>query len=237
DQLAHVGRVSALGELAASLAHELDQPLGAILNNAETARILLAKKKLVTAELGAILDDIVADDRRAGEVLDRIRAMVQKQSFRPSAVDVPELLRDVVNLVQIVAAKKQIRLETSCEPGLSFVDGDRVLLQQALLNLVLNSIDAIGDRADGLISLRAGEAEAGRVGISFNDNGGGVPTEEAEQLLQPFHTTKEGGLGMGLPIVNSIVEQHGGALRLDNQPGRGLSVVLLLPSWEGEAGG
>lgn len=237
DQLAHVGRVSALGELAASLAHELDQPLGAILNNAETARILLAKKKPVTAELGAILDDIVADDRRAGEVLDRIRAMVQKQSFRPSAVDVPELLRDVVNLVLTVAAKKQIRLETSCEPGLSFVEGDRVLLQQALLNLVLNSIDAIGDRADGLISLRAGEAEAGRVGISVNDNGGGVPTEEAEQLLQPFHTTKEGGLGMGLPIVNSIVEQHGGALRLDNQPGRGLSVVLLLPSWEGEAGG
>jgi len=237
DQLAHVGRVSALGELAASLAHELDQPLGAILNNAETARILLAKKKPALSELGAILDDIVADDRRAGEVLDRIRAMVQKQSFRPSVVDLPELLRDVVNLVQTVAAKKQIRLETSCEPGLSFVEGDRVLLQQALLNLVLNSIDAIGGRADGLISLRAGEAEAGRVGISVNDNGGGVPPEEAEQLLQPFHTTKEGGLGMGLPIVNSIVEQHGGELRLDNQPGRGLSVVLLLPSWEGEAGG
>ena len=108
DQLAHVGRVSALGQLAASLAHELDQPLGAILNNAETARILLAKKKPATAELGAILDDIVEDDRRAGEVLDRIRAMVQKQSFRPSAVDVSQLLRDVVNLVQAVAAKKRL---------------------------------------------------------------------------------------------------------------------------------
>ena len=237
DQLAHVGRVSALGQLAASLAHELDQPLGAILNNAETARILLAKKKPATAELGAILDDIVEDDRRAGEVLDRIRAMVQKQSFRPSAVDVSQLLRDVVNLVQAVAAKKQIRLETSCEPGLSLVEGDRVLLQQALLNLALNSIDAIGSRADGVISLLAGEAGRHRVGISVIDNGGGVPPEEAEQLLQPFHTTKEGGLGMGLPIVNSIVEQHGGSLRVDNQPGRGLSVVLVLPVWEGKAGG
>ena len=237
DQLAHVGRVSALGQLAASLAHELDQPLGAILNNAETARILLAKKKPATAELGAILDDIVEDDRRAGEVLDRIRAMVQKQSFRPSAVDVSQLLRDVVNLVQAVAAKKQIRLETSCEPGLSLVEGDRVLLQQALLNLALNSIDAIGSRADGVISLLAGEAGRHRVGISVIDNGGGVPPEEAEQLLQPFHTTKEGGLGMGLPIVNSIVEQHGGSLRVDNQPGCGLSVVLVLPVWEGKAGG
>ena len=237
DQLAHVGRVSALGQLAASLAHELDQPLGAILNNAETARILLAKKKPATAELGAILDDIVEDDRRAGEVLDRIRAMVQKQSFRPSAVDVSQLLRDVVNLVQAVAAKKRIRLEASCEPGLSLVEGDRVLLQQALLNLALNSIDAIGSRADGVISLRAGEAGRHRVWISVIDNGGGVPPEEAEQLLQPFHTTKEGGLGMGLPIVNSIVEQHGGSLRVDNQPGRGLSVVLVLPVWEGKAGG
>jgi len=237
EQIARVGRVSALGELAASLAHELDQPLGAILNNAETARILLAGKKPKISELGAIVDDIIEDDRRAGEVLDRIRAMVQKQSFRPSAVDVSELLGDVVNLVQALAAKKQIRLETSCEPGLSPVEGDRVLLQQALLNLALNSIDAIGNRAKGVISLRAGEAGSHRVGISVSDNGGGVPPEEAEQLLQPFHTTKKGGLGMGLPIVNSIVEQHGGSLRVDNQPGRGLSVVLVLPPWEGKTGG
>jgi len=233
DQLAHVGRVSALGELAASLAHELDQPLGAILNNAEAARILLAEEKPAVSELGAILDDIVEDNRRAGEVLDRIRAMVQKQSFRPAAVDVPRLLRDVVNLVHAVTAKKQIRLETSCEPGLPRVEGDRVLLQQALLNLVLNSIDAIGYRADGVVSLRGGEAGPGRVCLSVSDNGGGVPSEEADQLLQPFHTTKKGGLGMGLPIVNSIVEQHGGSLRVDNQPGRGLCVVLTLSRWEG----
>ena len=97
--------------------------------------------------------------------------------------------------------------------------------------------NAIGNRAKGVISLRAGEAGSHRVGISVSDNGGGVPPEEAEQLLQPFHTTKEGGLGMGLPIVNSIVEQHGGSLRVDNQPGRGLSVVLVLPCWEGKTGG
>lgn len=235
EQIAHVGRVSALGELAASLAHELDQPLGAILNNAETARIILAGNKPKFSELGAIMDDIIEDDRRAGEVLDRIRAMVEKQPFRPRAVDVAQLLRETVSLVQAVAAKKRIRIEISCEPGLSRVEGDYVLLQQALLNLMLNSVDAIGTRSDGTISLRAGEADTGRVGISVSDNGGGVPPEDAALLLQPFHTTKERGLGMGLPIVNSIVEQHGGSLRVENQPGRGLTVVMVLSRWKEEA--
>lgn len=235
EQLAHAGRVSALGQLAASLAHELDQPLGAILNNAEAAQILLAKDRPKTAELREILDDIISDDRRAGDVLDRIRAMVQKQPFRPEAVDVSKLFRDTVNLVQAVAAKKGIKIEASCEPGSSRVEGDRILLQQVLLNLLLNSIDAIGNRSDGLISLRAGEAGHDRIGISVSDNGGGVPSGEIPSLLQPFHTTKEGGLGMGLPMVNSIVEQHGGSLRLDNQPGRGLSVVMNLLRWQAES--
>jgi PAS domain S-box-containing protein len=237
EQIARVGRVSALGELAASLAHELDQPLGAILNNAETARIILTGKKPKISELGAIVDDIIEDDRRAGDVLDRIRAMVQKQPFRSARIDVPELFRELGPLIKAAVGKKPIVVEVSCEPGLPPIEGDRVLLQQALLNLVLNSVNAIGVRDGGVISLRAGEAGAHRVGISVSDNGGGVPPEEADQLLQPFHTTKEGGLGMGLPIVNSIVEQHGGSLRVDNQPGRGLSLVLVLSVWKGKAGG
>lgn len=235
DLIAHSGRVSALGQLAASLAHELDQPLGAILNNAEAARLILAKKKPSTSELLEILDDIVEDDRRAGNVLDRIRAMVQKEPFRAEPVEVPGLFAETLNLVQAAAAKKGIKLEISCEPGLFRVEGDRVLLHQALLNLVLNSIDAIGERREGIISLRAGEADAGRVGLSVSDNGGGLPRGDTARFLQPFHTTKQGGLGMGLPIVNSIVEQHAGSLRLDNQPGRGLTVSLLLPAWRDPA--
>lgn len=235
EQIAHVGRVSALGQLAASLAHELDQPLGAILNNAETARILLEKERPPLAELGEIVGDIIEDDRRAGAVLDRIRAMVQKHPFSPGPVDVPQLFEETVHLVQPVAAKKQIRLETSCEPGLCRLEGDRVLLQQALLNLLLNSFDAIGNRTDGVVSMRAGEAQAESVEIAVGDNAGGVPPDEVASLLQPFHTTKDGGLGMGLPIVNSIVEQHAGTLRIDNQPGRGLVVSLLLPRWKDAA--
>ena len=235
EQLAHVGRVSALGQLAASLAHELDQPLGAILNNAETARMMLEQHQPDLAELGAIVRDILEDDRRAGAVLDRIRAMVSKQSFTPEPVDLRQLCAEIAALVRPVAAERRIKLEISCEPGLASVEGDRVLLQQALLNLILNSIDAIGAREDGRIQVHSGETTQDEWEISVGDNGGGVPAGEHGQLLEPFYTTKEGGLGMGLTIVNSIVEQHGGRLRIDNQPGRGLSVHLVLPRWCGAA--
>ena len=230
DQLARVGRVSALGQLAASLAHELDQPLGAILNNAETAEILLTRTPPDLPELHNIVRDIIEDDRRAGAVLDRIRAMVQKQSFARAAVDVSSLFAQICELVRPVIEARKIKLETSVEPGLSPIDGDTVLLQQALLNLVLNAADAIGARVDGLIQLRAGEALGGSVAISVGDNGGGVSDEEKDRLLEPFHTTKEGGLGMGLPIVANIVEQHGGQLHVENLAGRGLTVTLTLPA-------
>jgi len=233
--LARVGRVSALGQLAASLAHELDQPLGAILNNAEAADLLLAGEQPQADELRAIVRDIIEDDRRAGDVLDRIRAMVQKQPFRSARVDVPELFREVGPLIKAAVGKKPIALEISCEPGLRPVEGDFVLLQQALLNLVLNSVDAIGAREDGVIAIRAGDEQSGCVGLCVRDNAGGVPEVEQSRLLEPFHSTKKGGLGMGLAIVDSIVEQHGGRLLVENQPGRGLAVSLILPAWQHEA--
>lgn len=234
DQLARVGRVSALGQLAASLAHELDQPLGAILNNAETARLLLGEKNPDLAEVASILRDIIEDDHRAGAVLDRIRAMVQKQPFRPAQLEVPMLFSQVSELVLPVVEARGIKLEISAEPGLSAVEGDAVLLQQALLNLILNATDAIGSREGGRIELRAGEAERKSVGISVRDNGGGVAEQEKDRLLEPFHTTKDGGMGMGLPIVATIAEQHGGELRIENMPGRGLAVTLVLPAWRGQ---
>ena len=233
EQLARVGRVSALGQLAASLAHELDQPLGAILNNAETAEILLAAERPDVPELRSIVRDIVEDDRRAGAVLDRIRAMVQKQPFAPAAVDVGALFVRTSELVRSVIEAKQIRFEMSVEPGLRPVEGDAVLLQQAVLNLVLNAVDAIGARTDGIVQVRAGESAGDSLAVSVGDNGGGVRGGEEESLLVPFHTTKKEGLGMGLPIVATIVEQHGGELRFDNLPGRGLTVTMLLPAWKG----
>jgi signal transduction histidine kinase len=247
DQIAHAGRISTLGQLAASLAHELGQPLGAILNNLEAAEILLRDDASANAEeLRALVRDIAADDERAGAVLDRIRAMIRKQRFTVGPVDVPGLIRGVLTLAGPGLNSDGIVVNVSCDPGLPRVAGDEVRLQQAILNLLGNSADAIrasranspgsgegagGRRNPGEISIRARRA-ADAVELAVIDNGGGIAEAIIEEAVDAFATTKDEGLGMGLPIVRSIVEQHEGELRLDNAPGRGLTVSLTVPSWK-----
>ncbi len=248
DQIAHAGRVSTLGQLAASLAHELGQPLGAILNNLEAAEILLRDDdSAVAGELRAIVADIAADDQRAGAVLDRIRAMVRNRRFSVGPVDVPGLIRGVLALAGPRLASDGIGVTVACDPGIRQVAGDEILLQQALLNLIANSADAIRShgataaagsmmspgvrREPGGIMIRA-RRDGDAVELAVIDNGGGIGENRQASILQPFHTTKEEGLGMGLPIVQSIVEQHEGTLTIKNDPGRGLSVGFRLPAWK-----
>jgi signal transduction histidine kinase len=241
DQIIHAGRVSMLGQLAASLAHELGQPLGAILNNVEAATLLLRDDRSANAaELRAIIDDIAADDARAGAVLDRIRAMVRRQRFAVGPVDVPSLIRDVLSLAGPGLAAERIGVTVSCDPDVSRVAGDEILLQQALLNLVGNSVEAIRESAGvrqlpGAITIRA-RRQGPWVEMAVIDNGGGIAEHMEERVLEPFETTKQDGLGMGLPIVRAIIEQHGGTLRLENDPGRGLTASLRVPAWHGAGG-
>ncbi len=247
DQIAHAGRISTLGQLAASLAHELGQPLGAILNNLEAAEILLRDDDSANAaELRAIVRDIAADDERAGAVLDRIRAMIRKQRFMVGPVEVPGLIRGVLMLAGPRLSSDGIVVTVACDPALPRVAGDEILLQQALLNLLGNSADAIrssragspgvaegtrGSRDPGTITIRARRA-GDTVELAVIDNGGGIGEGLVGEVLEAFATTKDDGLGMGLPIVRSIVERHDGRLRLDNAPGRGLTVFLGVPIWE-----
>ncbi|MEN9666232.1 MAG: hypothetical protein RLZZ326_2595 [Planctomycetota bacterium] len=247
DQIARAGRISTLGQLAASLAHELGQPLGAILNNLEAAEILLRNDASENAEeLRAIVRDMAADDERAGAVLDRIRAMIRKQRFTVGPVEVPGLIRGVLTLAGPGLNSDGIVVNVSCDPGLPRVAGDEVLLQQALLNLLGNSADAIrasragspgsgegpgADRDPGEITIRA-RREGDAVELTVIDNGGGIGEGIIDRAVEAFATTKDEGLGMGLPIVRSIVEQHEGRLRLDNAPGRGLTVALAIPTWK-----
>jgi signal transduction histidine kinase len=237
DQIAHAGRVSMMGQLAASLAHELGQPLGAILNNVEAAALLLRDDRSENAaELRAIIGDIAADDARAGEVLDRIRAMVRRQRFAVRPVEVPGLIRGVVALAGPALAADRIGVTVLCDPDLPRVAGDEVLLQQALLNLVGNSADAIrastGDREQpGAITIRA-RRDGDSVDLAVIDNGGGIEECMMVKVVEPFESTKIDGLGMGLPIVRAIAEQHHGALRLENNPVGGLTVSLRVPEWK-----
>lgn len=248
DQIAHAGRVSMLGQLAASLAHELGQPLGAILNNIEAAEILLRDDDSPNAaELREIVGDIAADDQRAGAVLDRIRAMVRKQRFTVGPVEVPRLVRDVLAIVGPRLSADGIAVISACDPGLPLVAGDKVLLQQALINLLGNAADAVeagvecranasgpaaGPRGEpSAITIQARRHGDG-VELAVIDNGGGIAEAWLSEAVEPFETTKESGLGMGLPIVRSIVEQHGGTIDLHNEPGRGLTVRLRVPAWQ-----
>jgi signal transduction histidine kinase len=241
DQIVHAGRVSMLGQLAASLAHELGQPLGAILNNVEAAQLLLRDDRSANAaELRAIINDIADDDARAGAVLDRIRAMVRRQRFAVGPVDMPGLIRGVLALAGTALAAERIGVTVSCDPGVTRVAGDEILLQQALLNLVGNSADAIRESAGirqlpGSITIRASR-EGPWVEVAVIDNGDGIAEHMEERVLEPFETTKQDGLGMGLPIVRAIIEQHGGTLWLENDPGRGLTASLRLPAWHGQGG-
>ncbi|MFN9197143.1 MAG: ATP-binding protein [Planctomycetaceae bacterium] len=248
DQLAHAGRISTLGQFAASLAHELGQPLGAILNNLEAAEILLRDDNSAMAgELRGIVADIAADDRRAGAVLDRIRAMVRQQRFAIRPVDVSGLIRDVLALAGPRLQAERVAVTVHCDSGIPRVAGDEILLQQALLNLIANSADAIRGiggsspvgadssaataRPPGTIAIQVGWAGE-HVDLSLIDNGGGMQDDFKHLSWEPFVTTKAEGLGIGLPIVRSIMEQHDGQLEVDNVPGQGLAVRLRLPVWK-----
>ena len=236
DQITHAGRVSMMGQLAAALAHELGQPLGSILNNVEAAGMLLRNDSSANAaELRDIISDIAADEQRADLVLARIRSMIKQQTFTVSRIDPVAVVRDAATLAQVRLKNAGISLSVDCPAAVPEIAGDSILLQQALLNLINNSADAIGAAGDrlgqaGAITIRLRQEDRSAV-FSVSDNGRGIDeqTHSLEQVLQPFETNRPDGLGMGLPIVTTIAEQHSGSLSLDNRPGDGLTVTLKVP--------
>jgi signal transduction histidine kinase len=230
EQIAHAGRVSVLGQLAAALAHELNQPLGAIQRNTEAAELLLESDRGDRGELLAIIADIHRDNLRAGAVLDRIRGLLARRPVQLAPVEIEPLIDEVAAIARPMMPHA---LSITCEAGLPPIHGDRVLVQQIVLNLLVNAIEALGDRRDGRVSVRAARADGGFVRMSVADNGGGISRELEPQVLEPFFTTKPEGLGMGLPIIASAAEELGGFVRVDNEPGIGFTVHVTLPVWTG----
>ncbi len=237
EHLARMTRISTMGELAASLAHELNQPLTAILANAQAAQRLMAANPPDLEEVSTILDDIVKDNNRAGEIIWRMRALVRKENLDVGEVDLPTVLRDVASLLHSDAILHDVRFRFDVPSGLSPVRGDRVHLQQVVLNLLLNAFDAMKDvpAEDREIQLWiAAECDNLRVGVS--DCGTGVSGETLERLFEPFYTTKDEGLGMGLTISHSIIEVHGGRLWAEsNDPKPGMTFYFTVPLWREES--
>ncbi|MFO0829690.1 MAG: PAS domain-containing protein [Phycisphaerales bacterium] len=230
-ELAHVTRVATMGQLASSLAHELNQPLGAILRNAEAAQLLLQSDAPDLEEIRAILADICADDHRAGAVIDRTRAMLKRHPLVSSTFLVDDLVAEVLDLARSDAVGRRVQLRVAPTPSLPPVRGDRVQLQQVLLNLILNGMDAMSEMPVEArrLFVRTRRSDDHFVEIAVTDSGCGIPEDKLAQVFEPFFTTKPNGLGMGLAISRSIIEGHGGNLQAENNSDRGATVRFTLP--------
>jgi signal transduction histidine kinase len=230
QELAHFLRVSTMGELTTSLAHELNQPLAAILANAEAARMQLDTPHIDTEDLREILSDIMSEGQRAGDVIRGLRDLLRKGSSEVAVLDVNVLIRGIVKLLASDALIRRVvvHLELADPPPLT--TGDRIQLQQVILNLVLNAMDAAAAAytSDRTVVVRS-EIIDGTVSVSVHDSGGGVAPDMLERVFEPFFTTKSSGMGMGLAIAKSIVEAHWGTINARNSAGRGAVFTFTLP--------
>ncbi len=230
-RLAHVSRVSTMGEMAAGIAHEVNQPLAAISSFSQAAKRLLESDKLDARTLVNVLTQIAEQSQRAGDVIRRLRAMVSNSDEERVRASLGDLIRDTLMLARTDTRSLNIRFETHIEPDLPSVWVDPVQIQQVLLNLVRNAIDAVENSEEKLIDITAGWSPSDEVSVAVTDFGEGIPEPVAEQLFKPFFTTKDSGLGMGLSICQSIITAHGGRVWFTPNANRtGSTFSFSLPS-------
>ena len=233
-ELAHGSRLAIVGQLYASIAHEINQPLGAILSNADAAEMMLRATPANLDEVRAILSDIRKDGLRASEVIRYVRTLSRKRQVESVEIDLQALCEGILRLVAPDARRRGVTIESTFEcPGLR-VRGDAVYLQQVLLNLVMNAMDALADvpPEQARIEVRATSARPGEVEVAVRDHGRGIPQVHLPRLFDSFFSTKPHGLGLGLSIVRSIIETHGGHVVAENHPDGGALFRFTIPTVE-----
>jgi len=232
NEMAHLSRVTTLGELSGSLAHELNLPLGAILSNAQAAQRMLANGKTDLAELREILEEIVSEDKHASEVIRRLRLWLQKGEVQQHSLHINKVVRDVLKLIRTDLINQNVIVNIQLARNLPTISGDSVQLQQVLVNLVVNACDAMADcdMSERRLLIRTRAQNGGSaVTVSVIDMGGGVPKEKMEQIFEPFVSTKEKGMGLGLSVCRSIITAHHGKLWASNNADRGATFHFTLP--------
>jgi C4-dicarboxylate-specific signal transduction histidine kinase len=229
--LAHVTRVVTLGELAASIAHEMNQPLAGIVSHGEACLRWLDRDNPDLAEVQSALKNIVADCRRAADFMSRVRGFVRKADTEFIDLDINELISETIPLVQREIAAQRTTLGLLLEGDLPLLPGDKVQLQQVIINLIVNALQAMTGKEGGAISLTISteRIDTGGIRISVADTGSGIQAEHLRNLFDPFFTTKKDGLGMGLSICRSIIESHGGEISATNNGAGGATVSFELP--------
>jgi C4-dicarboxylate-specific signal transduction histidine kinase len=237
--LAHLDRRAAMGELATSLAHELNQPLNAILQNAGVAQMLLTSNTVPPAlsEITDIVNDIRKDDMRASEVIRRMRGMLQRHELEAQPIDLNEVARETVAIVSPDARAREIQIDMQLADRVSSILGDRVYLQQVLLNLLMNAMDAVGNLPPERRLVRVWTSQSdGQVRLGVRDTGTGIPAERISKIFEPFYTTKHGdsGMGMGLAIARNILDAHSGHIEAENNTSGGATVWFSVPASRGQ---
>ncbi len=229
-ELARVMRFSTAGELTASIAHEINQPLGSILTNAETAQAILKSPSPDMAELNEIVGDILRDDQRASEVIRRMRSLLTKAPFELKSLDLNEVARETVEFLSSLVVGRKVELTSLITPDALPILGDCIQLQQVILNLVVNGIDAMKDTPseNRIVSIRTACVEK-FAQLSVSDRGPGIPDDKLKELFEPFFTTKAEGMGMGLSIARTIIEAHHGLIWAKNRDHGGASFRIRLP--------
>ena len=229
-ELAHVNRFSTAGELTASIAHEINQPLGSILTNAETADAILDSPNPDIAELKDIVKDILQDDRRASEVIRRMRSLLKKAPFELKNLDLNDIVRDTAYFLSSIAVGRKVELSSVIAPEALPILGDRIQLQQVILNLVVNGIDAMKDTPseERVIGIRTSRVE-NFAELSVSDRGPGIAEDNLKEVFEPFFSSKAEGMGMGLSIARTIVEAHHGRISAENRRDGGAIFLIRLP--------
>jgi C4-dicarboxylate-specific signal transduction histidine kinase len=233
-ELAHVSRLTTMGELTASIAHEVNQPLTAVVNNANASLSLLPPDVPKLEEVRQALTEIIDDANRASDVIVRVRQLAKRAPIEKSPLDLRDVVRDVLALARLESAARRVTIRADLSRYLPSVSGDRVQLQQVLLNLVMNGMDAMTqvDEAKRVLIIGAcREIQAGvtRTLVSVKDSGIGVEPGQMDRLFEAFYTTKPQGMGMGLAISRSIIEAHGGRLWAEPNQGPGATFLFSLP--------
>jgi signal transduction histidine kinase len=229
-ELAHINRQATTGELSSSIAHELNQPLGSILTNAETAELILKSDNPDLGEIREILADIKRDDQRAGEVIRRLRGFLKRTPFETRDVDLNEIIGEAFKFLSVQASARNVALYLQTTPGMLRIKGDPIQLQQVILNLVVNAMDAMAALPYGRTVICRTELDGGASAvISIVDSGPGIPADKLAQVFDPFFTTKAQGMGIGLSIARTIILAHKGQIWAENQSGGGAAFHFTLP--------